>query len=223
MSDSHTLPSEIPFASFFVYSPRSVEGEQPEQKVIGEKSRRLVRSIKNEARQFSAKWDLAEYVKANIGDELRELYLGPETLLVPMPGHAPLKDPSSRWTTRELCSDFVAHGLGAAWDPLIKRKHRVTKAAFARAEERPTARAHFESFLCEPQFGIGQSITVFDDVITRGATMLAAVASLRLAYPGADVRGFALLRTMSGVVLGKLAEPVSGTVKLEGSSTRRRP
>lgn len=200
-----------------------MKGEKPEQKVIGEKSRRLVRSIKNEARQLSVKWNLAEYVKANIGDEIREQYLGPTTLLVPMPGHAPLKDPSSRWTTRELCSDFVQHGLGGGWEPLIKRRHRVTKAAFAQAEERPTVQAHFDSFLCEPQLGIGQSITVFDDVITRGATMLAAIAALRLAYPGAEVRGFALLRTMSGVAIEKLVEPVEGTVRLNGGATFRRP
>lgn len=223
MSDSRSLPSEVPFASFFAYSPRAVEGEKPDEALVGEKSRRLVRSIKNEAKQFSVKWKLAEFVKSNIGDELRELYLSANTTLVPMPGHAPLKDQASRWPARELCTEFIKVGLGGTWEQLLERRSRVTKAAFARAGERPTAQAHFDSFRCVPQIGVGQSITVFDDVITRGATMLAAVAALRLAYPGSEVKGFALMRTMSGVSLSKLVAPVNGVVRLEGKATKRRP
>jgi len=219
LNGSRSLPSEVPFASFFVYAPRPVPGEGD----AGPKSRRLVRSIKNEAHHFSVRWNLAEFVRNGLSGKLRELYLGSDTTLVPMPGHAPLRDQDSRWPADELCTEFLKAGLGAQSLPLIERVHRVSKAAFSSASERPTASRHFESFRCMAQIGVGECITVVDDVITRGATMLAAVAALQSVYPGASVRGFALIRTMSDVALQSVTEPVEGSVVLRGDETIRRP
>jgi hypothetical protein len=219
LSDSHSLPSEVQFASFFVYTPRIVQGEGD----AGPKSRRLVRSIKSEAHQFSVRWNLAGFVRNGLGDALRERYFGAETTLVPMPGHAPLKDQDSRWPARELCAEFVKSGLGVQSMPLIERISCVSKAAFSSPGKRPTAHTHFESFECKAQIGVGESITVVDDVITRGATMLAAVAVLQNAYPGATIRGFSLIRTMSDVALQNVTEPVEGSIVLRGSETFRRP
>ncbi len=219
MSGSRNLPSDVQFASFFVYTPRAVTGEGD----AGPKSRRLVRSIKNEAHHFSVRWNLAEFVRNGLSEELREHYFGADTTLVPMPGHAPLRDQDSRWPAHELCAEFVKAGLGAQSLPLIERAHRVSKAAFSSAAERPNARMHFESFRCATQIGPSERITVVDDVITRGATMLAAVAVLQKAYPAATVRGFALIRTMSDVALQNVTEPVEGSIVLRGDETIRRP
>ncbi len=219
LSDSNKLPSEIPFASLFVYSPRAVEGEGE----AGAKSRRLVRSIKNETQQFSTRWKLAEFVRDNLGDNLGAKYFGSNVTLAPMPGHAPLKDKDSRWPARSLCAEFVLAGLGKQWIPLIERVRLVNKAAFSPPDERPTALEHFESFQCVPQIGVGECITVVDDVITRGSTMLAAVAALRAAYPGTRVQGFTLIRTMSGVAIERVVEPVEGTIRISGKDTFRKP
>ena len=219
MSDSPKLPSEVPFASLFVYSPRPVPGEGD----AGAKSRRLVRSIKNEAKQFSTKWKLAEVVRDRLGEERREQFLGSDATLVPMPGHAPLKDEASRWPARELCVEFVNAGLGVSWVPLLSRGVRVPKAAFSSPSERPTAAAHLASLRCENTMGVGPRITVVDDVITRGATMLAAIALLQQTYPNAEVCGFALIRTMSGVALESVVEPTQGSIVLHDGQTLRRP
>jgi predicted amidophosphoribosyltransferase len=182
-----------------------------------------VRSIKNEARQFSQKWKLAEFVLDNLGEERVERFLGNSTTLVPMPGHAPLKDEGSRWPARELCEEFVRVGLGANWMPLLSRASRVPKAAFASPAERPTAPMHYRSLRCEGAIGPSARITVVDDVITRGATMLAAISLLQQTYPNADVAGFSLIRTMSDEPIHSVTDPASGVISLHGEETRRRP
>ncbi|MEM1447466.1 MAG: hypothetical protein AAF957_06835 [Planctomycetota bacterium] len=66
-------------------------------------------------------------------------------------------------------------------------------------------------------------LTVVDDVITRGATMLAAVARLEETFPSAEVRGFALIRTISDRPIAAVKEPARGTVRVVPWGTRREP
>ena len=202
-----------------MYSPRPVDGEGE----AGEKSRRLVRSIKNEARAFAVKWSLADFVRQRLDEGLRQRFLGAGTTLVPMPGHAPMKDPAARWPARELCQELVKVGLGQRWMPLLSRTRRVNKAAFSPPEERPSAATHFETLWCDAQLGVAEEITVVDDVITRGASMLAAIGILQHTYPSARVQGFAFIRTLSVVPIESVIAPTAGIVELVGEGTRRRP
>jgi len=56
---------------------------------------------------------------------------------------------------------------------------------------------------------------VIDDVITRGATMLAVASLITRAYPGTTVAAFALVRTMSFVSdIKRIRAPVVGAVRL---------
>lgn len=58
-------------------------------------------------------------------------------------------------------------------------------------------------------------ITVLDDVITRGATLLACVLQLRKCFPDATVHGFALVRAKSEGPIEKMVDPVEdGTIRL---------
>lgn len=182
-----------------------------------------MRSIKNEPRQFAVRWKLAQFVRDNLDASVRDRYLSRETTLVPMPGHAPLKDKASHWPAREICEEFVQVGLGQLWLPVLERVRRVNKAAFSPRDERPTYETHLKSLRALAEIGVGSTITVVDDVITRGATLLAAVERLRHAYPGAQVQGFALVRTMSDVPLKEVTLPAEGTVRLQGTGTLRRP
>ncbi len=59
------------------------------------------------------------------------------------------------------------------------------------------------------------SFVIVDDVITRGATLLACYARLREAYPDANITCFALARTMSDGDIPQLVEPIAGTVTTE--------
>ena len=67
-------------------------------------------------------------------------------------------------------------------------------------------------------------ITIVDDVVTKGATLLAAASLVAEAYPDAEVRAFALIRTMGLVPeIDKIVDPVVGTIKLIGSEADRKP
>jgi hypothetical protein len=60
--------------------------------------------------------------------------------------------------------------------------------------------------------------------ITRGATMLAAVSRVMEAFPRAEVRAFALIRTLSDQEVERIVAPCTGTVRLHGpNSIRREP
>jgi hypothetical protein len=114
-------------------------------------------------------------------------------------------------------------GLGARWLPLLTRVRAVPKAAFSAASERPAVETHCGSMAAVADLAAGELVVVVDDVVTRGATMLGAIARLREALPRADVRGFALLRTMSPEAIHAVKQPCSGVVRRVSWGTQREP
>ncbi len=66
-------------------------------------------------------------------------------------------------------------------------------------------------------------ITVVDDVVTRGATLLAAVSRLARAFPQSRVQAFALIRAMSGQEVQRMLSPCTGTIVLSGGECFRDP
>jgi len=62
------------------------------------------------------------------------------------------------------------------------------------------------------------------DIVARGRTLLAAAARLREHFPHADVRAFALVRTL-GLLdrLDRLLDPCVGLVFWAGGDARREP
>ncbi len=213
------LPSEIEFASFLVYNPSRIAFPS-EVSVV---SRRVRNAVKKETAQWAKKQKLGERLRNELGEDIRKKFLSESATLVPMPGHAPMKDPKSRWAARDLCEEFVVAGLGLQWLACLKRVVAVPKAAFSAPEDRPSVVDHYDSLRAIPDLSASGAITVVDDFVTRGATLLAAVARLREAFPNASVRGFALLRTMSSEAIGRVKEPCAGAIKLVDWGTQRIP
>ncbi|HVS78387.1 MAG TPA: hypothetical protein VHE11_15715 [Steroidobacteraceae bacterium] len=124
--------------------------------------------------------------------------------------------------------------------PVLRRRRAVKKSAFSSAGERPSVLEHYASFsiecspyvrapvagggiLREPQAG-RLRLTLVDDVITRGRTLLAASGRLREVFPGAEVRAFALLRTLArDEVLCRPLDPCEGEVRWISGDARRVP
>jgi adenine/guanine phosphoribosyltransferase-like PRPP-binding protein len=68
------------------------------------------------------------------------------------------------------------------------------------------------------------NVILVDDVVTRGRTLLAAALRLREALPRADVRGFALVRTMGySPVPDQLLMPCTGKIEWKCDDARRSP
>ena len=220
MPSEPKLPSEVEFASFLVYNPRAAQFPSE----VSARSRRVCSAVKRDTLPWCQKHQVAERLKLEFGEELRARFLPETATLVPMPGHAPMKDGrNSHWPSRDLCAEFVRVGLGARWLPLLSRTVSVPKAAFSLPGERPAALTHFESLEAAQDLTAGSTLTVVDDVITRGATMVAAVARLKEAYPNATIRGFALIRTMSAEPILAVKAPCGGVVRLLGEGTHREP
>jgi len=163
---------------------------------------------------------------------------GARVLLVPVPGSAPLQ--RAEWVGERLAWCLKEVGLAAGVWPVLRRRHAVRKSAFAAAGERPTVLEHYASFAVERAFCgrapaaqtrlvsepamAGVQLTLVDDVITRGRTLLAAAATLREAFPGAEVRAFAVLRTLGrDETLRQVLEPCEGEVRWVCGDARRCP
>lgn len=217
MSSEPKLPSEVEFASFLVYNPRPSEFRSD----ISAHSRKVCNAGKKETAQWAKKHRLAERMRAELGEEIRMCFLPEQATLVPMPGHAPMKDPKSHWAARELCEAFVGEQLGARWLPLLERI--VPKAAFSAPADRPSAEEHYASLRVRGDLAVGSWITVVDDVVTRGSTLLAGIARLRESFPQARVCAFALLRTMSYAPITRVKEPCIGMIKHGSRGTSREP
>jgi len=72
--------------------------------------------------------------------------------------------------------------------------------------------------------GAGLQLTLVDDVITRGRTLLAAAGKLREAFPSAQIRAFALLRTLGrGELPRHTLDPCEGEVRWVAGDARRCP
>jgi len=106
----------------------------------------------------------------------------------------------------------------------VRRICAVRKSATSAKGRRPSVARHYASFRLEPSALYLLNVVLIDDVITRGRTLLAAAARVREANPGAQIRAFALLRTM-GLTAGveSLLAPCRGEIRWVGGDAQRIP
>ncbi len=150
--------------------------------------------------EFSAR-RLREEIESRYASELGEFF-SPETTLIPVPKSAPIPPSGAFWPPKELCDALVAAGLALECLPILERVVAVPKSAFSRRGERPKPSQHFGSFRVNRLLGRELSrITLIDDVITKGSTLVAAASRLHDEYPAAEIRAFAMLRTRSMILL----------------------
>lgn len=156
------------------------------------------------------------------GRQFHALFV-PEALLVPVPGSTPAA--TARWAAGQLAAALNEIGLGHGVWVGLERRSPVRRSAAAPAGERPTVREHYESFeLARVPREVPSRIVLVDDVITKGRTLFAAALRLRDALPHADIRAFALIRTL-GLVnrVDRLLAPCEGVVRWTGVDTLREP
>jgi hypothetical protein len=150
-------------------------------------------------------------------------FFGLSDVLVPVPGCAPFLT-GGVWAANHLAAALVNEGLGGTAWPGLRRVRPVRKSATAAPGERPTVYLHYESFLIERPMILPERIILIDDVVTKGRTLLAAASRVHEAFPRAQVRAFALVRTM-GLVSGipHLLDPCKGEIRWRSGDAHRSP
>ena len=214
------------FTAFLQYSPRGTSE-------ASRYSQRYTRAVKNDTTfQSSVGRQMAiPYAAKRIAQEvpnyecLQSCFRGAGVILVPAPKSAPLVQ-GGLWPTMNLCRAIEEQIPDVRTLPLLKRTRAVRKSSTAPPRERPTAKDHYETITgdleSQPLASFGR-IVIVDDVITRGATLLACGARIREACPGVPVECFALIRTMSAGEIDGVLSPVAGTIVYSDGNIHREP
>ena len=207
--------SRVIFASCYVYSPWG-EGARCER------SRLLRALLKDGDARFMFKYAVRVHQQVAENSPLNG-FLCPADVLVPIPGSAP-EDVGGESVSEHLAKALVAVGLGQdVWSGL-RRVRRVRKSATAVPGSRPTVANHYDSFAIATAPMTPCHLVLVDDVVTKGRTLLAAAARLHDAFPAADIRAFALLRTMGFVVgVDRLLDPCVGEIRWRAGDAHRIP
>ena len=227
--DGVNLPA-LPFASCFAYLPG---GRGP----VCEEGRSLCAHLKSADRDWLPRL-VAQVWLETLGHGRFAQAFGSGAVLVPVPGSAATQ--RACWVAERLAWCLREFGLAAEVWPILQRRSAVRKSAFAVAGERPSVLEHYASYVVDRTLsgrespglgrlvsaaaGNGLRLTLVDDVITRGRTLLAAAGRVREAFPGASIRAFALLRTLGPHdVLRQVLDPCEGEVRWAFGDARRFP
>jgi predicted amidophosphoribosyltransferase len=205
----------VAYASCYVYSPTGM-GE------MCELSRLLRERLKAGNAYFMLKYALRVREQARHSPPLAGFF-GATDVLVPVPGSAP-HIAGRLWAAEELAAALINEGLGgSAWSGL-RRVHAVHKSATAPPGARPTVDLHYDSFRVEQASVPPANVVLIDDVVTKGRTLLAAACRVQEAFPCAQVRAFALVRTMGRVCgVRQLLDPCQGEIRWRRGDARRCP
>jgi hypothetical protein len=193
------LPFEV-YGTFANYSPRG-------NSELSQRSRRLRGAIK--AGREPVIRSAFPFLKAA---GVLEPFLNPAVTLVPVPRSAPLAE-GALWPSKVIADLLIEGGFGGEVLPCIRRVSAVQRSASARPEDRPLWPTHYDSLVVEAQLIKPAQITLVDDVLTMGRTTYACAQRIREAFPHADVRIFAMMRTLGFLPdIDALVDPSIGTV-----------
>jgi len=157
------------------------------------------------------------------GDTGLSAVLGPDVILVPTPGSALLYE-GGFWGPKWIAEGLVGAGLGREVLPCLVRTIPVPKSAFQVPGERPDAERHFQTIEVSELPLVGGRITLVDDFITKGNTLLGAASRLATVLPSAKLAAFALVRTMGlQPDIEQIIDPCIGTIQQHEGGVDRRP
>lgn len=219
----------VTFASCYVYSPGGAG--------VSSVRSRLMRSLlKERDAYFMDKY--ADRVRQQVaeGPSLAGFFRA-SSVLVPIPGSMP-RAGHGACVADQLALALLSEGLGCALWRGLRRISPVRKSATSVPGARPTVADHYGSLaVCdaaaiECASGLAarelrlppRQIVLVDDVVTKGRTLLAAAARMREAFPDAEIRAFALIRTMGLTPeVDHLLDPCVGEIRWRCGDACRRP
>jgi hypothetical protein len=198
------LLSELSFGSYLVYSPRGTSD-------VSRKSRQIRDAVK--AGHGPTLRAIVEHLQRNFEISGLGSVLGRDVTLVPCPRSSPLVE-GALWPGRLIAEELVRVGLGRQVLVSLERTEAVPKSAFQARGERPNAQRHYETMRAAADLAATSRVTVVDDFLTKGNTLLAAGSRLAEVYHRASIAAFAPVRTKGlQAEIATLIEPCVGRIR----------
>jgi hypothetical protein len=142
--------------------------------------------------------------------------------LVPVPGHACLAT-GALWPAKRICEEMIRNRIGDEVMLCLQRTQTVSKSATARPGERPGPDNHYESISCSRPLRAPSRLILVDDVVTRGATLIACARHLREHFPDVEIVAFAIARVDRDARMQdmtKILDPKVETITYDTSTGR---
>lgn len=216
-----TQLSKLQFGSFLTYCPRGNSDKN-------QNSRDVMLALKNDKFMRKPPIPMTQLVAERIQQNITKLpftsFFQPNTILVPTPTSS-LMQRDTLWVPQRIALALVKVGLGKEVVPCLKRVKPLRKAHRSPSRNRPRAAEHYESMMIQSSLSEPDEIVLVDDIVTQGATFMGAANRLASAFPRANIRAFAVIRTISRAhEFKKIRDPCIGTITLLPSGrTQRRP
>jgi adenine/guanine phosphoribosyltransferase-like PRPP-binding protein len=106
---------------------------------------------------------------------------------------------------------------------LLERVEAVPKSSFQKPGERPSARRHYETIQAHAELLTTPRLTLVDDFVTKGNTLLGGASRLAETFPAMRLAAFALVRTRGlQPDVADLVEPCVGRVVRVGDDWAER-
>lgn len=208
-----TLLSELNFCAYLVYSPRG-------QSDVSIKSRQIRDAVK------AARTEVIQPAISQLKTALTltaAAFFGNDVILIPAPGSSPLVT-GAAWPALTIAKTLESNGLGHETVKCLRRTTAVPKSAYASPGNRPSVQRHYDTMEVDAQLLSAKRILLVDDFVTKGATLLAGASRIAEAFPTADIRAFALVRTRGLVQdIDNIPDLAVGQITYSGGDVQRNP
>ncbi|MCL2135703.1 MAG: phosphoribosyltransferase [Candidatus Bathyarchaeota archaeon] len=215
--------STVNYGSLLSYTPRGKTQKEIDSKIFRH-NLKAGRYVRNDTVSMPD-W-IADLMKRNMEKLPFADFFQSNTVLVPVPKSAPMKDKANTlWVPKDVAYALVAQGLGKeVISCLVRTKPVKTAHLGMMGAERPKAIDHYNSVTVQGTLSKTESIVLIDDFVTRGATFLGCANRLIEVFPKCKINAFAVMRTISySPDFKNVYSPCIGTVNLCGEETFRRP
>ena len=208
--------SNIEFGSLLTYSPRGTTDEEA-------RSRTFKAKLKTDGYLEKEQILMTEYIAQGIKNNLEKLpfadFFKADPILIPTPSSS-LTKANTLWVPQRLATALVNNGLGKKVSSCLERTKPLRKSHTSLSANRPKAQEHYDTMAVQKELSEPGEILLVDDFITRGSTFIGSANRLIDAFPNANIRAFAGIKTISRPEnFRKIYDPCIGKINLVGKES----